>query len=131
MRLDRGAPGLHVALHPHREDLVHEARRIDHHASLAATAAACQGARRALHAARRCSMVWPHLWRGGRVAEGGGLLNRYRVKSPIEGSNPSLSSSYSSGRVGSGGEMGVGWSSRLSSRISSRIEGGGTALATG
>ena len=28
--------------------------------------------------------------RGGRVAEGGGLLNRYRVK-PIGGSNPLLS----------------------------------------
>ena len=25
------------------------------------------------------------------MAEGGGLLNRYRVKSSIEGSNPSLS----------------------------------------
>ncbi len=31
------------------------------------------------------------VWRGGRVAEGAGLLNRYRVKRPIEGSNPSLS----------------------------------------
>ena len=31
------------------------------------------------------------VWRDGRVAEGGGLLNRYRVKSSIEGSNPSLS----------------------------------------
>jgi hypothetical protein len=30
-------------------------------------------------------------WRDGRVAEGGGLLNRYTVKSCIEGSNPSLS----------------------------------------
>lgn len=29
--------------------------------------------------------------RDGREAEGGGLLNRYRVKSSIEGSNPSLS----------------------------------------
>src|SRR5258708_5439608 len=29
--------------------------------------------------------------RGGRVAEGGGLLNRYRVKSSIGGSNPPLS----------------------------------------
>src|SRR5207237_5566656 len=34
----------------------------------------------------------PHnLRRGGRVAEGGGLLNRYRVKSSIGGSNPPLS----------------------------------------
>ena len=32
--------------------------------------------------------------RDGRVAEGGGLLNRYRVKSSIEGSNPSLSASF-------------------------------------
>ena len=31
--------------------------------------------------------------RDGREAEGGGLLNRYRVKSSIEGSNPSLSAS--------------------------------------
>jgi hypothetical protein len=29
-----------------------------------------------------------HRWRGGRVAEGGGLLNRYTVKSRIVGSNP-------------------------------------------
>ena len=29
--------------------------------------------------------------RGGRVAEGGGLLNRYTVKSCIGGSNPPLS----------------------------------------
>src|SRR5579872_4469828 len=29
--------------------------------------------------------------RDGRVAEGGGLLNRYRVKSSIGGSNPPLS----------------------------------------
>jgi hypothetical protein len=29
--------------------------------------------------------------RGGREAEGGGLLNRYRVKSSIGGSNPPLS----------------------------------------
>ena len=29
--------------------------------------------------------------RRGREAEGGGLLNRYRVSSPIEGSNPSVS----------------------------------------
>ena len=31
------------------------------------------------------------LRRVGRVAEGGGLLNRYRVKSSIGGSNPPLS----------------------------------------
>ena len=31
------------------------------------------------------------VWRVGRVAEGGGLLNRYRVKSSIGGSNPPLS----------------------------------------
>jgi hypothetical protein len=31
--------------------------------------------------------------RDGREAEGGGLLNRYRAKSSIEGSNPSLSAS--------------------------------------
>jgi hypothetical protein len=30
-------------------------------------------------------------WRRGRVAEGGGLLNRYTVNSRIEGSNPSVS----------------------------------------
>ena len=30
-------------------------------------------------------------WRVGRVAEGGGLLNRYRVKNSIGGSNPPLS----------------------------------------
>ncbi len=29
--------------------------------------------------------------RRGREAEGGGLLNRYTVKSRIEGSNPSVS----------------------------------------
>ena len=33
--------------------------------------------------------------RGGRVAEGGGLLNRYRVKSSIGGSNPPLSARQS------------------------------------
>src|SRR5215470_7286105 len=32
-------------------------------------------------------------WRDGRVAEGGGLLNRYTVKSRIGGSNPPLSAS--------------------------------------
>jgi hypothetical protein len=30
----------------------------------------------------------PRRWRGGRVAEGGGLLNRYRGNTPIVGSNP-------------------------------------------
>ncbi len=30
-------------------------------------------------------------WRGGRVAEGNGLLNRRRDKISTEGSNPSLS----------------------------------------
>jgi hypothetical protein len=34
------------------------------------------------------------LRRRGREAEGGGLLNRYRVSSPIEGSNPSVSANY-------------------------------------
>jgi hypothetical protein len=33
------------------------------------------------------------LRRRGREAEGGGLLNRYTVKSRIEGSNPSVSAS--------------------------------------
>ena len=33
--------------------------------------------------------------RVGRVAEGGGLLNRYRVKSSIGGSNPPLSATQS------------------------------------
>jgi hypothetical protein len=32
--------------------------------------------------------------RVGRVAEGGGLLNRYRVKNSIGGSNPPLSAIY-------------------------------------
>ena len=35
-------------------------------------------------------------WRRGREAEGGGLLNRYTVKSRIEGSNPSVSASCQS-----------------------------------
>ena len=34
-------------------------------------------------------------WRGGRVAEGGGLLNRYTLSRRIEGSNPSLSANTS------------------------------------
>src|SRR3954467_8568451 len=33
----------------------------------------------------------PFLWRGGREAEGAGLLNQYTAQSCIEGSNPSLS----------------------------------------
>ena len=33
------------------------------------------------------------LWRCGRVAEGAPLLREYRVCSPIEGSNPSVSAS--------------------------------------
>ncbi len=33
----------------------------------------------------------PALWRDGREAEGAPLLREYRVKSLIEGSNPSLS----------------------------------------
>ena len=33
----------------------------------------------------------PPLWRDGREAEGAPLLREYRVKSLIEGSNPSLS----------------------------------------
>ena len=42
---------------------------------------------------QHCSdiMKFPARRRGGRVAEGGGLLNRYRVKSSIGGSNPPLS----------------------------------------
>jgi hypothetical protein len=39
-----------------------------------------------------------YLRRGGRVAEGGGLLNRYRVKSSIGGSNPPLSASLNKHR---------------------------------
>ena len=31
------------------------------------------------------------VWRGGRVAEGNGLLNRHRAKSLVAGSNPALS----------------------------------------
>ena len=34
-----------------------------------------------------------HGWRRGRVAEGGGLLNRYTLQRRIEGSNPSVSAS--------------------------------------
>ena len=37
--------------------------------------------------------IQPSKRRGGRVAEGGGLLNRYRVKSSTGGSNPPLSAS--------------------------------------
>ena len=35
------------------------------------------------------------MWRGGRVAEGSGLLNRRRDKISTEGSNPSLSATLS------------------------------------
>ena len=35
--------------------------------------------------------IMPPLWRDGREAEGAPLLREYRVKSLIEGSNPSLS----------------------------------------
>ena len=35
--------------------------------------------------------IIPPVRRRGRVAEGGGLLNRYTVISRIEGSNPSVS----------------------------------------
>src|SRR5436305_12731678 len=48
--------------------------------------------------------------RGGRVAEGGGLLNRYRVKSSIGGSNPPLSARIfktKEKRALPGGEVGV------------------------
>ncbi len=41
--------------------------------------------------------VWKSRRRDGRVAEGGGLLNRYRVKSSIGGSNPPLSARNSEG----------------------------------
>ena len=34
------------------------------------------------------------LWRDGRVAEGAPLLREYRVCSPIEGSNPSVSAIF-------------------------------------
>ena len=36
-------------------------------------------------------------WRDGRAAEGAPLLREYGVKSAIEGSNPSLSASFSEG----------------------------------
>jgi hypothetical protein len=39
--------------------------------------------------------------RDGREAEGGGLLNRYRAKSSIEGSNPSLSARQSTSLLSS------------------------------
>ena len=43
------------------------------------------------------AMITPRVPRRvGREAEGGGLLNRYRVKSSIEGSNPSLSARQTS-----------------------------------
>jgi hypothetical protein len=37
-----------------------------------------------------------HRWRGGRVAEGGGLLNRYTAITRIVGSNPIPSATYRS-----------------------------------
>src|ERR1700744_6501383 len=40
---------------------------------------------------RRSGIIPEKTRRDGRVAEGGGLLNRYRVKSSIGGSNPPLS----------------------------------------
>jgi hypothetical protein len=40
-------------------------------------------------------IIPPEPRRDGRVAEGGGLLNRYRVKSSIGGSNPPLSAIHS------------------------------------
>ena len=40
----------------------------------------------------------PPLWRDGREAEGAPLLREYRVKSLIEGSNPSLSAIYLSAK---------------------------------
>ena len=46
-------------------------------------------------------------WRRGREAEGGGLLNRYTVKSRIEGSNPSVSASCIQGRPSAAGSLRV------------------------
>jgi hypothetical protein len=47
---------------------------------------------------RYCQLLQNHLqingWRDGRVAEGDGLLNRYRAKSSIGGSNPPLSAIF-------------------------------------
>src|SRR5262249_32604730 len=39
----------------------------------------------------RWRRAYPRRRRRGRVAEGGGLLNRYTAQSRIEGSNPSVS----------------------------------------
>ena len=119
------SPPLHVGAHPPRAQ-VGAPRSLARVRRVAAPAPVSP-----LHRAAWCSMVAPHLWRGGRVAEGGGLLNRYRVKSPIEGSNPSLSSSsfffFQSSRTPGNGSGGTG--SVLGD--SSRADGGGTALATG
>ncbi len=45
---------------------------------------------------RRAARKRRFLWMGGRVVEGGGLLNRYTVNSRIEGSNPSPSATINS-----------------------------------
>jgi hypothetical protein len=52
-----------------------------------------QDARRDVQCFRVRYTEWAR--RDGREAEGGGLLNRYRAKSSIEGSNPSLSARQS------------------------------------
>jgi hypothetical protein len=44
-------------------------------------------------------------WRGGRVAEGGGLLNRYRGNTPIVGSNPIPSAKSTLWPAGLSGDM--------------------------
>ena len=45
-----------------------------------------------------CASLIIEMWRGGRVAEGNGLLNRRRDKISTEGSNPSLSATTYSWR---------------------------------
>ena len=45
----------------------------------------------------RRNRVREERWRGGREAEGAGLLNQYTAQSCIEGSNPSLSASQFEG----------------------------------
>src|SRR5215471_14112142 len=53
------------------------------------TGGSCLGRRGRVKSSRGIRRVDPtHRWRGGRVAEGGGLLNRYTVNSRIVGSNP-------------------------------------------
>jgi hypothetical protein len=47
-----------------------------------------------LPAPQRCGEIW----RDARVAEGAPLLREYRVKSLIEGSNPSLSAKQTTRR---------------------------------